>query len=234
MALALTVTLGIGVVAQTAVAQGPLEGVVKFYFSEHDGTTNSITIDLGAGPVATGPLITTLDLTFPENSFEAFDFDNMTVVEEVDVLLTNDLLKAAGLDPIKIHAVERGTFVVNEVVEGPDGFLYDISTTLSGHVVVPPGSPFEGWTWINAKEQTVSAGVSVDPDGTVTGTVSKSWSTKDASVVSPDLGGGSITYPIEGLGNAKLSTSPVPEPSSLFLLSSALIGIAVLRRRRNS
>ena len=52
LVLALTVFLGVCPSAGAA----PLTGQFLAYFSEHDGTTDSITIDLGAGPMETGPL----------------------------------------------------------------------------------------------------------------------------------------------------------------------------------
>ena len=233
LVLALTVFLSLGVCQSAdAVDPGAITGELLVYFSEHDGTTDSVTLDLGGVLTPTGTLTSTLDLTNPLNSYEVFDFKTGTVREEVDTILDCDLFQTLGIDPIRMHATETGTFfVVDSFFDIDTGlFSYEITTELRGTVVVPPGSPFEGWIWTNKKTQTVSVSGSVGPDGTVTATVSKSWETKDAEIEDPI--GGTI-YITQGRGSGLLSTTPVPEPSTLLLLlSSALVVVVGLLRRR--
>ncbi len=82
---ALMVCIGTIILPKPAVAV-PIAGTLDLFYHRFEGTIDPIDIDLGTGPVNTGVIQFSLDLTNPANQTQYFDFDSMTEAYSVDLL----------------------------------------------------------------------------------------------------------------------------------------------------
>jgi hypothetical protein len=202
-----------------------LKGSLTTYFLEHEGLGDSILLDLGDGPIETGPISFALDTSERLGSFEIFNFDTMTAVEESDVLVSADILESLGMDMLPVHISEVG--VISEIA--PATFIPDMPTEfemaieLTGTITIPDGTLFGGFTWTNDKKQEVGGYIEVDENGKVKGVVAwrKTFSA-DGTLTQPGQAG----LPLEMMGTGVL----VPEPATVALLG--LGSLPLLRRRR--
>jgi hypothetical protein len=233
----------------TSVAEAiNLTGKTKAFFIEHEGTLDSIQVDINGELFDTGPITFSLDLTSPENSFEIFDFDTLTVIEKSDFLVTTPLFGTLGIEPVRVQVVETGTFeVLSPINPQLGGQNFEIITDLTGTVIVPDGSVFAGYKWTNKKRQRVGGYARVNGDGKVEGGVC--WTKEIAgrgrieSPPSPTTTGiaqaGGIVQERDFLGSGLLAgedvreTCRVPEPTStLSLLALGTLGAASTLKRK--
>jgi len=208
----------------------PLTDSRTLYFHEHQGSSPSITLEIGGTDFETGTITYILDVTNPLNSFETFNYDTLTVLEESDFLVTAPLFSTLGISSVKVHVVETGTFTILSPIDPlPGEHDFILETDLLGTVIVPPGSIFSDWTWTNTKKQKVYGKGKVGPDGKPEEEFG--WEKEiTAQGTATDPSGRMYGMNFDGTG--RLEQTPVPAPSALLLVGSGLAGVVGLRRKR--
>ncbi len=230
----ITPLLTLGGNAQAAVLPVALNGQVTLSFTQNSGTAPSILVDLGGGAVPTGEISWSLDTSTPKNSFESFDFDTMTVVEELDVLISAPLFDSLGIGSIGAHSSYSGTFSIvspsNPVAGG--SYVAEIDTLLTGSLIMPAGSPFAAFAHKGNKKQSVSGSVEAGPDGTLIakGTWTKTWSST-ASILDPN---NPLAPPIPLNSTGIATLSAVPVPATVWLFGSGLLGLIGIAKRKKA
>lgn len=191
-------------------------GSLTTYFHQHDGDANSINIDLGGGSVSTGPISFELNPSDP-NSYEIFNFDTMTVIEESDVLVSAPGLGLVGGNRLAVHISEAGTITSidpNTFIPGVETY-FEMTTDLTGEIIIPPGSPFEGFTWTNEKIQILRGYITIDEDGRIE--IGFEW-VKEIAVSGEITPPGQDPIPLDIAGIGLLRSYPAPDLCDYLLL----------------
>lgn len=119
-----------------------LVGTVQDEITALNGTTSPVLVDLGFGLQSTGVINFTLD---PDGmSYYLLDYDNSTVSEHLNLIMTFPLQQDLGIDPIAITIDESGpildAFLSSFIIpENPE--LGTISASAVGTVTQPGEAP---------------------------------------------------------------------------------------------
>jgi hypothetical protein len=209
----------------------PLTGGVVDFYQSFTGSLAPVTVDLGSGPVSTGLISYTLDVTNPSVQQFAFNFSTLTATAQLDLRVNFPLLQTLGASPLTIHIAESGP-IVSGVPDLPVGNNQSVTfrALLTGGGTVGPGSPFSGFTFSNINDTTVVKNVNVEAGGTFNETVNGGGNiTLTATITQPGRPGA----PTTGTGTFGIGPKPLPESSSLLLLISGLAGLAGYEWRRS-
>lgn len=213
----------------THVQADPLVGGIADFYHSFQGTLSAITVDFGSGPVSTGEITFTLDLTNPSAQVFTFNFDTLTATAEVDFLVDFPLLHDLGEDPLRIHISESGPIVTGVPNLGVGEQALSFRAILTGGGTVGPGSIFAGTVFSNFNDTVVNKNVNVAQGGTFTQNVNGGGNvTINANITLP----GGPTLGTSGGGTFTIGTQPTPEPATLILLGTGLAGIAIRSRNR--
>jgi hypothetical protein len=182
--------------------------VTEFYQSGI-GTYNSIDLP-GFGE--TGPITTTIDFTYPADQKFTFDFDKIGINGSF-VSQNDDLFHIQGLPPISLRVRESG-MITSGV---PTQFTAAVTAT---ELVEDPLSPFYGLGIIYTALYDVTR-----DEATGRGTL-------NGSVLGFLFNTGGEPLEVKGFGSYTSGQSPVPEPTTMLLLGSGLVGLAGFGRKR--
>jgi len=213
----------------TRVQADPLTGGVVDFYHSFSGTLSAITVDFGNGPVSTGEISFTLDLTNPSAQIFTFNFDTLTATAELDFIIDFPLLDALGEDPLKIHISESGP-IVTGVPDLPVGDqVLSFRAFLTGGGTVGPGSIFAGTVFSNLNDTVVNKNINVAQGGNFTQNVNGGGNvTINANITLP----GRPPAVTSGGGTFVIGPKPIPEPATLILLGTGLAGVAIRSRNR--
>jgi len=181
--------------------------VTEFYQSGI-GTYESVFIP-GLGD--TGTITSIIDFTYPADQKYTFDFSTGSFVSQNDDLFYFQLLPY--LNPLSLSVKETGTIVPGG---DPTNFTALVSAT---EYVDDSSSPLFG------------LGISYTARYDVMRNLTTGEGTLNAEVTG-FLVAGDDTIDIRGSGSYTSGQSPVPEPATMLLLGSGLLGFGVFGRKR--
>ena len=181
--------------------------VTEFYQSGM-GTYESVSIPYFGD---TGTIISIIDFTNPADQKYTFDFSTGSFVSQNDDLFYFQLLPS--LNPVSLGVKEIGTIVPGG---DPTNFTALVSAT---EYVDDSTSPLFG------------LGISYTARYDVMRNLTTGEGTLNAEVTG-FLVAGADTIDIRGSGSYTSGQSPVPEPATMLLLGSGLLGFGVFRRKR--
>jgi len=187
--------------------------VTEFYQSG-TGSYGSVVLPV-LGP--TGPITTTIDFTYPADQKYTFDFDNVGIigsfVSQNDDLFHFQLLDDLSLPPISLRVNETG------MITGGDPTHFTAAVTAI-EIVDPSSYPFGG------------LGLSYTALYEVIRNETTGKGTLNASVWGFLFNTGGDPIDIKGTGFYTSGQSPVPEPATMLLFGTGLVGLAGFGRKK--
>jgi len=154
-----------------------------------------------------GPIISTIDFTFPADQKYTFDFGTGSFVSQND-----DLFHIQGLPPMSLRVNETGFILGGD----PTHFTALVNAF---EIIDDPSSPFDGLGLSYTATYDVMRN-EVLGTGTLDATV--------AGLLITDSG----SFHLTGRGSYTSGQSPVPEPATMLLLGSGLVGLAGFGRKK--
>ena len=182
--------------------------VTEFYQS-HIGIYESVYLP-GLGD--TGTIISVIDFTYPADQKYTFDFSAGSFYAHKDALFYFE--NFPFLNPLALSLTDRGS-----ILPGGDPTNFKALTT-ANEFIDDTSSPLYG---IEVSYQSTYDVIRNEVLGT--GNLE--------TIVSGLLIGGGTSIPFRGKGAYTSATTPVPEPGTIFLLGSGIVGIVGFRRRFN-
>lgn len=205
----------------------PATGTLNLIFFSYSGTSSSIMVDLGSGPVPTGTISYTLDTSFGRDNYWFIDFDTGSTITKMHLLLTSPLFTSLGSPPVPLEINEVGPLDSIPLVDTSGApFELQIRALTVGGGTIQSG-PFAGFVFSNDNynfSNNTATGNSTNI-GHGTGNqvnVGKSNSSNSGTVTTPS--GNSQSTSGTGTG-----TTGTPEPSTLALSCAALVLLLVKR-----
>ena len=211
------------------VQADPLVGGISDFYHSFQGTLSAITVNFGGGPVSTGEITFTLDLTNPSAQVFTFNFDTLTATAEVDFIVDFPLLHDLGEDPLRVHISESGPIVTGVPNLPPGEQVLEFRAILNGGGTVGPGSIFAGTVFSNFNNTVVNKNVNVAAGGTFTQNINGGGNVSINANITLPVG---PTMPTTGGGTFTIGAQPTPEPATLILLGTGLAGVAIRSRNR--
>ncbi|HLO89365.1 MAG TPA: hypothetical protein VK203_30755 [Nostocaceae cyanobacterium] len=220
--------LALGIFQNSAKAV-TLTGDATYFYQSSTGTVAPVYIDLGFGPVSTGEVSYSIDLTKPKNQTFNVNFDTKTVTVEIDYLLSFPLLQQIGRPPIRVHVSESGP-LLSAVPDLPIGQAQSLKfdALVIGGGTAGPDTILPGLKYTTSDTITVSTLVDVEVGGIFKPTKNVIGNINVTEIKSTITVPGGSPQVTTGIGRSTLATTPVPEPDLLNPLGAAIVLGALL------